>query len=143
MSQLMILSGNDDHFYVGCTLNDGAVGVERLALLFDTSVSTFSESDALAFSGYGLGAWTSVGSLSISLGCNCNQKQVRAIDAGGGWRLRDVSSDLFGGVFITFHSGVPGGVIFCWRCEVQGGRYVVRVIISILWSTPGTTILVF
>ena len=142
-SQLMILSGNDDHFYVGRTLNVGAVGVERLALPFDPSVSNFSGSDSLAFSGYGIGAWSSVGCLSIILRCNRNQKQVQAIDAEGGWRLCDVSSDLFGGVFITFHSGVPGGVIFCWRCEVQGGRYVVRVIMLTIWSTPANTILAF
>ena len=61
MSQLMILSGNDDHFYVGCTLNEGAVGVERLALLIDPSVANISGSDSLALSGYGIGAWSSGG----------------------------------------------------------------------------------
>ena len=119
LSQLTILSGNDDKFYVGCTLNGEAIGVERLALLFDPSVSKLSSQDRLAFSGYGRGAWSAVGCLSIVCCCNHNQRQVQGIGAEGGWRLGDVSSDPFGGVFITFHSHIPGENVLL---EVRGAR---------------------
>ena len=119
LSQLKILSGNDDKFYAGCTLNGGAIGVERLASPFDPSVSKLSGPDRLAFSGYGRGAWSAVGCLSIIVCCNRNQRQVQGIGAEGGWRLGDVSSDPFGGVFMTFHSGIPGENVLL---EVRGAR---------------------
>ena len=123
LSQLKSVSGNDDKFYDGCTLNGGAIGVECLASPFDPSVSKLSGPDRLVFSGYGRGAWSAVGCLSTVFCCNHNQRQVQGIGAEGGWRLGDVSSDPFGGVFIIFHSGIPGGNVLL---EVRGARRQIR-----------------
>ena len=76
LSQLKSLSGNDDKFYAGCTLNGGAIGVECLASPFDPSVSKLSGPDRLVFSGYGRGAWSAVGCLSTVFCCKHNQRQV-------------------------------------------------------------------
>ena len=75
-SQLKILSGSDDQFYAGCTLNGGAMGVERMAMPFDLSASELSVSDRLALSGYGHDAWTQAGCLSFALRCNFNDQVI-------------------------------------------------------------------
>ena len=76
------------------------ITVERTAPLPARRFAVDHTSDRSDGRGYGAGAWTEASSLGVILGRLGNPGEPAATGGEGGWRLGDVSSDKFGGVFL-------------------------------------------